>query len=129
MATQGRSFYILDDMPLLYQLTDSVKTETAHLFTAEGYLSLRRRAGAEAADAGAAPGVGENPPGGVVVHYWLKDRPQGDVMLEFLDAAGKLVRKFSSREAPPPSARACRGRGGEPVPRRSAAARRGAGRA
>ena len=32
VATQGRAFYVLDDMPLLYQLNDSVATEDAHLF-------------------------------------------------------------------------------------------------
>jgi hypothetical protein len=47
--------------------------------------------------------VGENPPGGAVVYYSLKNRPQGEAMLEFLDSGGKLVNKFSSRaqEAPP----------------------------
>ena len=34
--------------------------------------------------------VGENPPGGAVVYYSLKDQPQGDVTLEFLDSAGKV---------------------------------------
>ena len=66
-------------------------------------------AGAEAvADAGRRR-VGENPPGGAVVYYWLKDRPQGDVTLEFLDSAGKLVRKFSSKAVEPPPG-AARGR-------------------
>ena len=31
-----------------------------------------------------------------MIYYWLKERPQGDVTLEFLDGAGKLVNKFSS---------------------------------
>jgi len=45
--------------------------------------------------------MGENPAGGAVVYYSLKARPQGDVTLEFLDSAGKLVKKFSSREERP----------------------------
>ena len=50
--------------------------------------------------------MGENPPAGAVVDYWLKERPQGEVTLEFLDAAGKLVKKFSSkRETPRPQSR------------------------
>jgi hypothetical protein len=47
--------------------------------------------------------AGENPPGGTVVYYSLKDRPKGDVTLEFLDASGKLVKKFSSREEARPA--------------------------
>ncbi len=40
--------------------------------------------------------VGTNPPNGAVIYYWLKDKPQGEVTLEFMDAQGKLVKKFSS---------------------------------
>ncbi len=32
IATQGRAFYVLDDVPLLYQVNDSVTSEDAHLF-------------------------------------------------------------------------------------------------
>ncbi len=32
VATQGRAFYVLDDVPLLYQLNDTVTSEDAHLF-------------------------------------------------------------------------------------------------
>ena len=40
-----------------------------------------------------------------MLHYWLKDEPKGDVVLEILDEKGALVRTLSSRkvepEAPP----------------------------
>lgn len=45
--------------------------------------------------------LGANPPGGVVVHYYLKSRPTTDITLEFIDPAGKSVRKFTAR-APRP---------------------------
>jgi len=103
IATQGRSFYILDDVPLLYQLNDSVKTEEAHLFKPKD--TYRFGAGGRGGGGGGrgGPAVGENPPGGAAVYYWLKSRPQGDVTLEFLDASGKLVKKFSSKAEPPPA--------------------------
>src|SRR5262249_26065512 len=41
---------------------------------------------------------GQNPPAGAVVYYYLKEKPKGEVTLEFLDPAGKLIKKFSSRE-------------------------------
>jgi hypothetical protein len=31
------------------------------------------------------------------VYYWLKDKPAGEVTLEFLDDSGKVVKKFSSK--------------------------------
>jgi hypothetical protein len=41
--------------------------------------------------------AGENPPNGVVVHYWLKEAPRGDLTLAFLDADGRELRSFTSR--------------------------------
>jgi len=102
VATQGRSFYVLDDVPLLYQMAPAVPNETAHLFQPKDAYRFGGggRGGGGGGRGGAA--VGENPAGGAVVYYWLKDRPQGEVTLEFLDASGKLVKKFSSKvvEAP-----------------------------
>ena len=63
--------------------------------------------------------AGENPPGGVVVHYFLKEAPAGDVTLTFLDAKGREIRSFTGRReaapdgAPTAAARAgCHGRRG-----------------
>jgi hypothetical protein len=61
--------------------------------------------------------AGENPPGGVIVHYWLRDAPTGDITLDFLDAEGREIRSFTSR-APSPDA------GDEPRPTRDAGANR-----
>jgi hypothetical protein len=41
--------------------------------------------------------AGENPPAGVIVHYWLRDAPAGDITLAFLDADGREIRSFTSR--------------------------------
>jgi photosystem II stability/assembly factor-like uncharacterized protein len=42
--------------------------------------------------------AGKNPPNGVIVHYMLKDAPEGDVTLSFLDAQGNMLREFSSKD-------------------------------
>ncbi len=102
VATQGRAFYVLDDVPLLYQLNDDIKTQDAHLFQPKDTYRFGGGRGFGGGGRGAVT-AGENPPGGAVVYYWLKDRPQGEITLEFLDSAGKLVKKFSSREAPRPA--------------------------
>ncbi|MBK9154682.1 MAG: glycosyl hydrolase [Chloracidobacterium sp.] len=92
VATQGRSFYALDNLTLLYQLADAKRAE-AFLFKPEdGY----RQAGGGGFNAPANATVGVNPPNGAVVHYWLKSKPK-EVSLEFLDPAGKVVRKFTGR--------------------------------
>jgi len=96
VATQGRSFWILDDVPMLYQLSGGSPTEDAHLFRPK---DTYRFGGGFRFGGGGRGGaaVGENPAGGAVIYYSLKGRPQGDVTLEFLDGAGKLVTKFSSK--------------------------------
>jgi photosystem II stability/assembly factor-like uncharacterized protein len=124
-ATHGRSFWILDDVSPLRQAVPDIAGADAHLFAPRptvrwrayrGY-GMKPGPGREVAYrlAGAlgyayrqveAPtgekterllDAGENPPDGVVVHYWLKAAPAGDLTLSFLDAEGREIRSFSSR--------------------------------
>ena len=53
-------------------------------------------------------------PSGVIVHYWLREAPAGDVTLAFLDGDGREIRSFTSRTEP--------ARAGPAVRRRPAAA-------
>src|SRR5262249_53569118 len=39
------------------------------------------------------------PSAGAVVHYWLKQKPKSDLVLEILDERGKKVRTLTSKEA------------------------------
>ena len=101
VATHGRAFYVLDDLPLLYQMTDAVKTEDVHLFKPKD--AYRVGGGRGFGGRGGAATVGENPPAGAVIYYWLKERPQGDLKLEFLDSAGNVVNTYSNRPPERPS--------------------------
>jgi photosystem II stability/assembly factor-like uncharacterized protein len=91
-ATQGRSFWVLDDTTVLYQMADAAKAD-AYLFKPED--SYRMPGGGGFLPRGAT--VGQNPPSGVVVYYYLKSKPSSDVTLEILDASGKSVKKFTSK--------------------------------
>lgn len=93
VATQGRSFYVLDNLPLLYQLADAQKAN-AFLFKPE---NAYRTAGFGGFQLPATATVGANPPNGAVFHYYLKDKPKQEVTLEFLDAGGKVLRKISGK--------------------------------
>ena len=97
VATQGRAFWILDDLPLVYQLADGTLKEDMKLFQPkETYRTLR--GGAHMPPVG----EGQNPPAGAVIYYSFREKPQGEVTLEFLDNSGKLIRKFSNAEPPKP---------------------------
>jgi len=101
VATQGRSFWILDDLPLLHQMMDAggfnAVGETRLFQPKESY----RMAGGGGFPLGPTATVGRNPANGVVVYYSLKAKPTSDVTLEFLDSAGKSIRKFTAKVGGP----------------------------
>jgi len=92
VATHGRSFYVLDNLPLLYQLADAQKAD-AFLFKPE---DAYRQAGGGGFSLPPTATVGANPPNGAVINYYLKAKPK-EVTIEFLDSTGKSIRKFTGR--------------------------------
>jgi photosystem II stability/assembly factor-like uncharacterized protein len=100
-ATQGRAFWIFDDLPALHQLMDAggfKAVSDTHLFKPkDGY----RLPGGGGGPLPPTATIGRNPANGVVVYYSLKAKPTSDVVLEFADASGKSIRKFTAR-APRP---------------------------
>ena len=94
VATQGRSFWILDDLSPLHQLSDAVAAADVHLFAPKPSYRMRQDGRGERD-----PLLeGENHPNGVIFYYTLREGPTLDapVSLEILDADGALVRRFSS---------------------------------
>src|SRR6185437_4525200 len=45
--------------------------------------------------------AGQKPPNGLLVQYYLKEKPEGEVTLTFLDADEKEIKRFSSEEPKP----------------------------
>jgi len=92
-ATHGRSFWILDDVAPLRQAADGVPVENFHLFRPAAAVKLHYPAQVERR----LP-VGENPPAGAVIDYYLKSKPaEGDsITFEVLTSDGKLVRRISN---------------------------------
>jgi hypothetical protein len=93
-ATHGRAMWSLDNVSVLRQLTDSIRTAAVHLFKVD---TVTRFQGGHAFTSSA----GENPFDGVTVDYWLKAPidPKDSIRLEFADASGKVIRKFASAGA------------------------------
>jgi photosystem II stability/assembly factor-like uncharacterized protein len=99
VATQGRSFWILDDLPLLHQLVDAgglnAVNETRLFQPKDSY----RMPGGGGGPISPTSTLGRNPANGVVVYYSLKSKPASEVELEFLDTSGKSIRKFTQKIA------------------------------
>lgn len=102
-ATHGRSFWILDDLTPLRQLSDSVVRAPAHLFAPAPAIRLRRSVSNDTPLPPEEP-YGTNPPAGAVIDYWLQAATSGVVTLEIRNRAGDLVRRFASDERATPPA-------------------------
>ncbi len=101
VGTHGRSFWILDDVTPLRQLSPEILSSGASLFTPQRATRVRRNRNTDTPLPPEEP-AGENPPDGATIHYFLKSKPAGPVTLEILDAKGALVRRFSSSDRPEP---------------------------
>ncbi len=125
LATHGRSFYVGDGAAAL--LRQTAPTGAAHLFQPApavrfgggGRMFLDRdvaferpivammmgdtmhylKKRPENGEAGLYLDAGQNPPAGVVLHYYLQAKPSEAITLSIRDAAGEVVRTFSSQPA------------------------------
>jgi len=94
LATHGRSFYILDDITALQQLTSEVMAKPEHLFQprpAVRWMVDRMAFGGGGEDAWRA----KNPPD-ATLSYYLGAAANGAVSVRVLDATGGLVRQFDA---------------------------------
>ncbi len=105
LATQGRSFWILDNVSALHQITPRTASSDVFLYTPrDGY---RTRDGSNI--------LGPN------IEYYLGSVPAGPVTIDILDASGNLVNSYDSGTLPnsterpdpnTPQAMMMQGRGG-----------------
>jgi photosystem II stability/assembly factor-like uncharacterized protein len=97
VATHGRAFWILDDLGPLRQFSDDLVNKDVHLYAPE--TAYRIQAGA-IGERHTSKRTGQNPPSGAVIYFYLKDAPKPgtDTKLEILDASGKTIRKYSSKQ-------------------------------
>ena len=101
VGTHGRSFWILDDVSPLRQLSAQVASSDAFLFEPATAYRVRWNNYTDTPVPQEEP-AGENPPDGAIIDYYLKSNASGPVTLEILDAKGRLVRRYSSADEPPP---------------------------
>ena len=124
VATHGRAFWIMDGVSHLRQASSDFVDEDMYLLKPPTKIRLaapfRGRDGSPAKDYQLALGAavafidtkgeygeairktldaGENEPHGVRIWYWLKDKPDGEVTLTFLDSEGAEIKAFSSKKA------------------------------
>jgi len=98
VATFGRALWALDNIGPLRELASKsaeVSASSAYLFPPAPAVRMQWDT---YTDTPFNPDVAsaENPPDGAVIDYYLKSPASGDLKLDIFDAAGKLVRSYSS---------------------------------
>src|ERR1017187_4120567 len=92
VATQGRSFYILDDLSVVQNLDDNVTQKDIYVFPIEDAYRMNGRQNLLVKNAGI------NPSNGVVINYFLKDVKDSSLVKIFiLDKDKKIISTFSTK--------------------------------
>ena len=104
ISTQGRSFWVMDDLTPLHQLSEEVADSDMWFFTPRPTYRLAGGGGF----GGSPPNAGENPPNGVMLRYYLKEEPaeEQEVIIRVMESDGSIIKSFSSNDS---------GRGAKPA--------------
>jgi photosystem II stability/assembly factor-like uncharacterized protein len=102
VATQGRAFWVLDDLTVLQQKDDAGLDKPLHVFAVNDAFRSegggRRRRGA----AGTLQNIGENPLSGAVFNYNLKNaNDSSKVSITIFDKQSKIIKTFSTKAKEP----------------------------
>jgi len=98
VATQGRSFWILDDLTPLRLWEDRLSEGEVHLFPPRPTPRFMAEAPSED-DASPPRAVGKNMPVGVIVDFWLKGLPkQGEVVTLEILSGDHVIRRLTSEK-------------------------------
>ena len=93
VATHGRSFWVLDDITPVRQLAAQKSGTEVVLYQPQTALRLHYPNEFDKRQP-----VGDNPPPGAIIDYYLKTAPKDEITIDILDAQGKVVRRLSSKE-------------------------------
>ncbi|MGB5819128.1 MAG: glycosyl hydrolase [Saonia sp.] len=91
VATQGRSLWMIDDLTVLHQLNNAVKTTEMHLYKPKDAYRTKGGVSEEPSKT-----EGANHPNGVVTHFYLKNIAEKDsINLTYTSMAGDTLATFS----------------------------------
>jgi photosystem II stability/assembly factor-like uncharacterized protein len=88
-ATQGRAFWVLDDLSPLQQASDATSAAAMHLYAPHPAVQV-------SFGGGGGGRAGQNPPEGAQLFYSFAEAPEGLVTMEILDASGTVVRTYAT---------------------------------
>lgn len=92
-ATHGRSFWMIDDLTPLQELSDEIAKRDAYLYKSKPSYRMAQEGGGRASKTN-----GENHPNGVLFHYFVKNLSEkDDVKLEIMEMDDDLIQTFTNK--------------------------------
>ncbi|RDY59338.1 WD40/YVTN/BNR-like repeat-containing protein [Flagellimonas nanhaiensis] len=93
-ATHGRSFWMIDDLTPLHQLSDEMASNDFHLYKPDNAYRMQQSGGWSKPNPKL---VGQNHPDGAIINFYVKDVKETDsISIEILESDGTLIQKFSN---------------------------------
>ncbi len=97
VATQGRSFWILDDLSVVQQYDASQSGKNLQVFTPAPTYRMQSSGGGFRGGGGPVPNAGSNPPAGAVIPVYVKTMTDSSkASVTIYDKAGKEVKEYST---------------------------------
>ena len=97
IGTHGRSFYVLDDIAALREISPATASAAATLFTPARAYRFRFSKYPDTPIPPDEPWA-QNPPDGAIIDYHLGSAVTGEVKLEIVESGGRVIRTYSSRD-------------------------------
>lgn len=95
VATQGRSFYVLDDLSVIQQLSTTISQKALHVFVPDP--AWRIQGGGFGSRSGPPANAGANPPNGAVINFFVKEvADTTKASITIMDKNKKVIRTFST---------------------------------
>ncbi len=91
-ATQGRAFWVLDDLSILRQAKPGIEKDALHVYTPP---TVTMGLGGGSGDSFS----GKNPAYGAQIYYFIRDEQDGPLSIDILDSNNNVVRHYSSEES------------------------------
>ena len=94
-ATHGRSFWMIDDLTPLHQLSQEMINKNFYLFKPDKSYRMHQSGGWGRVNTKL---VGENHPNGVIINYYIKNLKENDkVRIDILDSENKIIQSYSNK--------------------------------
>lgn len=100
IGTHGRGIFLIDDLTPYEQLAEAKQGGDPYVFPIAPAMGFRENAAPQSGTRADRDYRADNPPVGATVSYLIRERPSGDLKLEIVSSAGRIVRTLEARNRP-----------------------------